>query len=403
MRMLHFKPLPVHSGPEQYERQANSLLETLKSGQSEISRSLHGDSPFLEIPAPAMENGELPLHEARLIIARGYGFESWEELTRFAMEASCDHSPVAVFESAVEAIIAGDTAALESLVGKRPSLIRERSLRSHQATLLHYIGANGVEAYRQRTPGNAVQIAALLLRAGAEVDAVAAMYGKDTSLSLVATSVHPARAGVQIALMETLLEAGAAIDGAPGDMAIVNACLANGRPEAAAFLAGRGARLDLEGAAGLGRLDRVKSFFDEDGRLKANATVAQMESGFMWACEYGRIEVVEFLLDHGVEAGMQARGMTGLHWAVVGGLPEIVKLLLKRGAPLETKNTYGATVLGQAVWAANHSDPVCHWPIVEPDWGTTIRMLIDAGADTNAYPGLQERMDEVLRRYEANS
>ena len=46
----------------------------------------------------------------------------------------------------------------------------------------------------------------------------------------------------------------------------------------------------------MGRLDVVKTFFNEDGCLKANAKDRQMESGFMWACEYGRTNVVEFLL-----------------------------------------------------------------------------------------------------------
>ena len=40
--------------------------------------------------------------------------------------------------------------------------------------------------------------------------------GKGTTLGLVPTSIQPLRAGVQIALLETLLEAGANVDGAPG-------------------------------------------------------------------------------------------------------------------------------------------------------------------------------------------
>ena len=47
----------------------------------------------------------------------------------------------------------------------------------YAATLLHYVGANGVEGYRQQSPPNAVAIARLLLDAGAEVDAFAGMYG----------------------------------------------------------------------------------------------------------------------------------------------------------------------------------------------------------------------------------
>ena len=92
------------------------------------------------------------------------------------------------------------------------------------------------------------------------------------------------------------------------------AALHNGRGEAAAHLAKRGARLDLEGAAGVGRLHVIKRFFTKDGSLKANATKAQMESGLMWACEYGRARVVDFLLGKGVKVCPQPHGETGLHW-----------------------------------------------------------------------------------------
>ncbi len=78
-------------------------------------------------------------------------------------------------------------------------------------------------------------------------------------------------------------------------------CLANGRGEAALFLAEHGARLNLEGAAGVGRLDVVMSFFNEDGSLNAKATKKQMQSAFLYACGWGHQDVVEFLLERGVD------------------------------------------------------------------------------------------------------
>src|SRR5207302_1310226 len=111
----------------------------------------------------------------------------------------------------------------------------------------------------------------------------------------------------------------------------VNGCLHNGRGAAAQFLAGRGARLDLEGAAGVGRLDVVKSFFTDDGSLKAPATPKQMKAGFAWACEFGRTDVVEFLLQRGMEAEAKLNeegSETGLHWAAYEGHADIVRLLL---------------------------------------------------------------------------
>ena len=77
---------------------------------------------------------------------------------------------------------------------------------------------------------------------------------------MTASSIHPLRAGVLIPLLELLLTRGASVDGAPGGWDPVNACLANGRKLGAELLASRGAKLDLEGAAGVGRLDLVKTF-----------------------------------------------------------------------------------------------------------------------------------------------
>jgi ankyrin repeat protein len=292
--------------------------------------------------------------DARTIIAREHDFETFDAFARHLEAQNNQASLVSQFESAVEAVISGDLVTLERLLRLNPALIRARSGRRHHATLLHYVGANGVEGFRQKTPKNAVQVAEMLLKAGAEVDAVAEMYGGSTTLGLVATSIHPWLAGVQGALMEILLDHGAAIDpsgGAGNGQVTVNGCLANGRLEAAELLAARGASLDLEGAAGVGRLDLVESFFNEDGSLKSNATTAQMKSGFNWACEYGRTSVVDFLLRKRLDVGERHHGETGLHWAAFGGHLDIVRLLLQRKAPIDIKDErFGGTPLGWALY-----------------------------------------------------
>ncbi len=268
---------------------------------------------------------------------------------------------------------------MKRLLREDPELIRARSTREHQATLLHYVSANGVEGYRQKTPKNIVRITKLLLDAGAEIDATADVYGGGaTALGLAATSVHPERAGVQEALLQTLLDHGAMIDqprGAGNDDPAVLGCLANGRGEAAAFLADRGAELTLESAAGVGRLDVVKGYFDDDGALKPGASKEKVEAGFFYACGYGQTDVVEFLLEKGVDlASHSGDGQTGLHWAVIGGHLDTVKSLLLRNAPLEVKNRYGGTVLGQALWSAAHGgNPELYIKIIET--------LIAAGAE----------------------
>lgn len=291
------------------------------------------------------------------------------------------------FEQAADAIVTGDADRLAQMLKEHPDLAFARSTRAHAATLLHYLGANGVEEYRQKSPRNAVRIAKMLLEAGAEVNAIADIYGKITTLGLVASSIHPKQAGVQIPLLQTLLDYGALIDGVPGVGSPLIAALHNGRKEAAEFLAGHGARLDLEGAAGVGRLDIVKS-------LNQNVPRAQIALGFLWACEYGRISVIDFLLTQDIDlrAGGNT-GLSGLHWAVVGGQMEAIQLLLERGAPLEAVNKYGGTALGQAIWCVINGDPAA-------DYFQVIELLLRAGAqideDSRAWLVREERLSGVL-------
>jgi hypothetical protein len=349
-----------------------TTLDRLRHEHARVLREQHPPPYVPSGPGPSYVQGD-----ARSIIAREHHFESWEQLAAHLDRLKHEGSPAARFEAAVDAVVTGDVATLERLLRDDPELARARSTRTHHATLLHYVGANGIEGFRQKTPKNAVRVAEILLQAGAEVDATAGMYGGgSTTLGLVATSIHPLRAGVQGALIELLLEHGAAAeDGA------VNGCLANGRGEAAELLARRGARLDLEGAAGVGRLDVVTGFFNEDGSLKATATAVQMKDGFAWACEFGRATVVDFLLQRGVDVGARLRhhGQTGLHWAALGAHVETVKLLLARHAPVDvTDEHFGGTPIAWALHGWGEAPPEA----ARGGYYEVVALLVAAGGTT---------------------
>ncbi len=210
-----------------------------------------------------------------------------------------------------------------------------------------------------RVAKSIVEIARFLLESGAEVDAEADVYrGKCTALGLAATSVHPELAGVQEALLQLLLDCGAQIEKpnlAGNAQGTVIACLANGRQRAAIFLASKGASLNLESAAGVGRLDIVSRLFRTDGTLIPPATKRELQAGFLWACMYGHVDVATFLLEHGADFRDPAgTGATGLHWAAGGGHLGIVKRLLGLGSPLEELNQWGGTVLGHAGYGFEH-------------------------------------------------
>jgi ankyrin repeat protein len=333
------------------------------------------------------------LADAQFFLAREHGFSSWPKFAEQVRALENALTLAANFEAAADAIVAGDERELAALLSKDPALVKARSLREHHSTLLHYCSANGVEDFRQRTPQNIVAIARLLLDAGADVNAESDAYGgASTTLMLTATSVHPERERVQIRLLELLLERGAAIDGRENT---VNACLRNGRRMAAEFLAKKGGRLDLEGAAGVGLLDRVKEFFAEDGWLRSVATEKQLADGFGWACEFGHIAVVEFLLSRGARANttVRADGVTPLHWGALGGHPEIVTMLLKRGADVNARESgFGGTPLGWAVYGYGHRaderEAERYYAVVD--------LLVAAGAETGSLVSHDRRMMAAL-------
>ena len=376
--------------PDAFRDWARSWVETLarlqgRTHMPECERSIRDAIALLERQWRRMSKSKeatpLALADAQFFLAQCHGFASWPKFIRHLEALERVNSPESKFELAADAIVNGDLATLERLLRETRGLVRARSARDHRSTLLHYVSANGVEDFRQRTPKNIVEIAKLLVDAGADVNALSDAYGgRSTTLGLTATSWHPEKAGVQLSLMELLIDRGATIDGPHGGSA-VNACLHNGRGDAARFLAGRGARLDLEGAAGVGRLDIVKSFFRDDGSLKSAATPEQMKDAFAWACEFGRTDVVDFLLQKGMDAGTSLRhnGQTGLHWAAFGGHAATVKLLLERGAPVNAKDdSFGGTALEWALyaWGKKAEEEAGHYEVVAT--------LVRAGATLDA-------------------
>lgn len=376
----HIEMLAATAAPDSIWRQAEAAI--ISRDADTLQRLLREHEPLFrnDQAPPYVPHGPRPDYaslNARTVIASEHNFDSWESFARFFAALQDPDSPSRRFEEAVDALVGGDLRKLQQMLTANPALVRARSGRKHRSTLLHYVGANGVEGFRQRTPPNAVAVASTLLDAGAKVDAAADMYGGNArTLGLVATSSHPKLAGVQDDLMELLITRGASFD---ADPTIINGCLANGRDKAAAFLAMRGAPLDLEGAAGLGRLDIVRTFFTGDGQLAPTATSGQLLDGFSWACEYGHAEVAEFLLDRGVDvnAPLKPHQQSGLHWAASGGYGTLVKLLLRHGARVDVVDgTWGTTPLMWALHRWSEEAP--------PDrYHDVVRLLVESGSEVN--------------------
>jgi len=367
---MKIEPLPFDAGIAQYQQQAEALLDAYRTGDPDAIGAIKRRHPrFLDEKIPRLpkdvsgaevQTARLGLADAQLTPARWYDFRDWPALANYAEAASDKGSPVWLFESAVEAVVHGEVAALESLLHDHPELVKARSTRVmnfdppvHGATLLHYIAANGVEGHRQETPANAVEVAKTLLQAGAEADAVAGMYGgKCTTMSMLVSSCHPAKAGVQIALAETLLDFGASIE-AQGEgnwRSPLMTALAFGYQETARALVRRGARVEnIAAAAALGRISDAQALLPAADALSRHRALAL-------AAQHGQVEIVRLLLDAGEDPNRynpdgNHSHSTPLHQAVWAEHVAVVRLLVERGADLTIQDTtYHGTPLDWAIY-----------------------------------------------------
>ena len=348
-------PLSYRATLDEYQQQAQALFDALRSGDEAAAWRFKWQHPrFRGKSVKEVQPAALELADALVVVAHDYGFETWADVAEFTDAVRRD-GPVARFEAAVEAVVAGEIAALRSMLAEHPELVRARSTRRHHATLLHYVAANGVEGERQKTPANAVDIAKLLLDAGAEPDALADMYDHQcTTMSMLVSSCHPDKVGLQIALAELLLDYGAALDG-PGSQwqSALMTALQFGYLGTAEALARRGAPLNhLAAVAGLGRLEDTVRLLPAADRRSKHAALAL-------AAQHGHADIVRVLLDAGEDPnrfnpdGFHSHA-TPLHQAALANHASVVWLLVERSARLDIRDTiYQGTPLDWAVYAGH--------------------------------------------------
>jgi ankyrin repeat protein len=121
-------------------------------------------------------------------------------------------------------------------------------------------------------------------------------------------------------------------------------CLYRGQRDLAELIAGK-KKLDIFEAAGLGRLERLKSCIDD---LPAGSSIDSVsEDGFTalhFACFFGQPEAARLLLEQGAAVDVVAANPTrvmALHSAASARNVEAARLLVERGAPMNARQQGG--------------------------------------------------------------
>src|SRR5262245_20389031 len=224
-----------------------------------------------------------------------------------------------LFQQAIAFVGAGDVRELERLLTDHPELARER-LTTPGPWLRDKIGGALDGFFKDPyllwfvaedvpvlggLPKNIAEMTRAILRAAR--GAPGWQEQLDSALRLVCWSGVAQRCGVQIELLDTLLDAGTSPHGGPDN------ALVNGHAAAAEHLVARGAGLTVAAAACLGRWDDAR-------RLPTTASEGEKQFALVLATLNGKSEAVKWLIGSGADvnrpsADLYAHG-TPLHHAV---------------------------------------------------------------------------------------
>lgn len=250
-----------------------------------------------------------------------------------------------LFREAVTAIDAGNIILLEGLLKQHPQLVAERADTPAEGYFAHpyllwFVADNPIR--HKKLPANITAITRLLLQYISEHAPESFRQQTDYALGLVVTGHTPRNCGVQTALMDVLIDAGAAVGNGHG-------ALANNNADAAQHLLERGGELTLATAICLDKQRDIE-------RLVTIATETDLAIALVAAAFYGKANRLHELLVLGANPNTWLEASSGFHWhatalhqAVSSASLEAVKILVAAGAdPAAKDRIYHGTPLGWA-------------------------------------------------------
>jgi ankyrin repeat protein len=300
---LPTRPFRGHTDLDQLKRQAKELLEAFRAGEAAAVTEVNAH--YRDADAATFA-----LHDAQLVLARAYGFESWPKLKAYVDGVNAGRM--------VEAVRAGDLEAVRAMLRARPELV---NMGLDERLPIHYAVVNRSSEMTQ-----------LLMRHGADARAgVHPHRDATTAFTIASERGYDEIVGIIREEEQRRLgaHAGRATAAAPGALFLV-----------ANWESGRALEM-LKADPAL-----VHSAGPRGGTPLHAAACELHEKGVAW------------LLDHGADPNRRAMGTwTPIELAAVrrgwddtdhpARFKKVARLLLNRGAAL---GPFSAVALGDADW-----------------------------------------------------
>ncbi len=255
-----------------------------------------------------------------------------------------DRTLDSLFRDAMTAIDSGDVSSLHSLLTKHPAVACRR-LESPGVWLRDTVGKALDGFFRNpyllwfiaedpvrngKLPPNIAEAGRTILQKVQQAGPETLQEQIDYCLQLVSWSTVARKSGVQLELIDLLLDAGASSRGNP-DNALVNNNIA-----AAEHLVERGAPLTLATALCLER-------WEDATRLAPTASPREKRFALVLSALRGKAEAVHRLIGFGVDVNASSEDLfshgTPLHHAASSGSLKAVKELVEAGAALDARDT----------------------------------------------------------------
>lgn len=284
------RKLAAHPDLEQLRRQAKELLAAFRAGDADAVaevRARYHDA----------DRERFALHDAQLVLARSYGFDSWPKLKAYVDGVTA--------RRLVDAVRANDTPAVEALIARRPEIANMEMSGDDEHRAIHY-------AVLDRLP----DMVRFLMRRGA--DARCGIYPhRDATTALVIAQDRGYDEIVSIILEE---EAKRTADRAsqheskPSEGALTSAVIANRQKLLAELLA--------------------KGLDPNEPTYAPHIDGAVLSAGnpLHYCATHGKLAMAKILLDAGADPNMQVyAGGSAVFRAYMSGNAEMIALLERYG------------------------------------------------------------------------